>query len=696
MNQRIECTSANDAKGRIGTDIKEALEYGNRVLDHLQGRWPAQVAVRYPRPLTIVYASYPYWFVEAFPGLVEHDVRRLAVALRVVADSVCVTDTVCDLDAPERLVTDVLTIQSIQFEAYQLLYRMFPPHAPFWSRFQEDMKEWMTAIALEAETAQALRNADGPERSVLDRIARGKAAMARTVIAGLVELSGDATLLDILTSSVDHCHFGVQLLDDLTDWRADLKRGAPSEVVTTLLSARPDLAEMERTEDVLDTFARELYYGDLARDTIQRAIEELDAAMSLTQDLPTRRWHARISRCRDRCNRLAYDLSRIGQASLADYATPPFAIRRGANSDVEDAMVRGLMFLAREQASGFGEARHYLAYPWEFDPLGEMEPQGCDVYQRALVLQGLAEIRTIAPDIVDEMIETEIGYLLHSRCPKTGAWSYFPTVNEIVVSADVVAQVVIALRSASSSADVVRATGMAIQSALLQCGRDDGSFLNWSMSDEWPRSDHIVDALTLDCEWLNAADVEVAASMATAMSLEDPEVLRCRIGETVRWVGTQQYADGRWGSRGQYGHVAYSTFVCVRAVGRIAGHCKILARTRSDLMRELSLHGDSGHRRSAFGVALTLLTLSELARSETPNADMASAPRVAEYTREACRYLVSKQRRDGAWPSTSFLRIGRMGFAQPTFEYGSRTVTTVFVLRALQRHRPLAVNGNDT
>ncbi len=696
MTQAADHAPPTDDSGTTDSDIRRVLDYGNRLLDHLQGRWPTQISVRYPRPLTVVYASYPYWFIEAFPGLEDQDVRRLAVALRLVADSVCVTDTICDLEEQDDIVRNLLTVQAIQFEGYQILYSMFPPHVPFWSHFQQDMSEWMAAISLEAEAMRSVSDKDETKCAVLDRIAKGKAAMAKTVISGLVALSGDSTLLDTLRRSVEHCHLGVQLLDDLTDWRADLTRGVPSHVVTTLLRTRPDLAEARRTDDVLDAFARELYYGRAAFDTIERAVRELDKAMNLTRHLPTRRWHARILRCRERSKRLARDLTNIVHSRRTTRPAPPLTFTRGNGGEFEEAMQDGLSFLANEQASGFGEARHHLSYPWEFDPLGEKEPQACDTYQRALVLQGLAELRALAPKTVDQMIRTEVAHLLRSQCPVTGTWSYFPSVDELVVSTDVAAQVVIALHVVNTEGvQPLRATKMAVQSVLSRCGHADGSFLNWSLCDTWPPAEHIAATLTLDYGWLNATDVEVAASTAIAMSLEDPRGLRRRINETVHWVAEQQRIGGNWCGHCLYSHEAYSTFVCVQALRTAAEYRGMLARVRSSLIRKFELNLAGGDRTSAFRIALNLLTLAELFKTGKPDEDQRMKQRIVQYSRRAGHHLLSVQREDGSWPSTSFLRIGRMGFAQTTFEYGSRTVTTAFVLRALQRRRLLDLDGYD-
>src|SRR5689334_15023984 len=101
-------------------------------LERLQAAWPAEVGLDLETKHS-VFAAYPYLFLEAFPTLTPEQVRPLALAGRLFANALMLSDMIMDhIEVSDSLRVAPLRLQAAQLECYQLLYQLFPPQSRFW------------------------------------------------------------------------------------------------------------------------------------------------------------------------------------------------------------------------------------------------------------------------------------------------------------------------------------------------------------------------------------------------------------------------------------------------------------------------------------------------------------------------------------------------------------------------------------
>jgi len=141
-----------------------------------------------------------YFFIKAFPTLEIDDIRILALAGQFFANSVVLCDEVIDRASSGINIASVLAMQARQFESYHLLYQIFPPNTTFWQRFRGYLSQYTQACLEENDFSSGNRPWHEYSESIAIQSIKNKTGVAKTAIAGLVELAEDDTYLDSLNT----------------------------------------------------------------------------------------------------------------------------------------------------------------------------------------------------------------------------------------------------------------------------------------------------------------------------------------------------------------------------------------------------------------------------------------------------------------------------------------------------------------
>lgn len=273
----------------------------------LQTGWPDAVAVRLWQQS--MWYELPYFFLPAFPSLSLPAVRPLALFGRLFASSIFLHDPIADRDVlAHDAARTTLRIMAMQLEAYRALHGAFVPGAALWDRLRSYLSDYAAACLDELDIASGARPWRDYTEDMAIRIAIGKSGLSRAIVAGLVELAHDETLLEPLLASLDHFNIACQMWDDLKDWRDDLQHGMPSLLLSRVVSERPARGELA---GAIDRVARELYYGGHANYVLERALAALDVSERLKQRVPDLPWYRMADVIRSRLQDTLRDLTRI-------------------------------------------------------------------------------------------------------------------------------------------------------------------------------------------------------------------------------------------------------------------------------------------------------------------------------------------------------------------------------------------------
>jgi len=651
-------------------------------LEQLQAGWPSAVRLELGAAASI-YDYHPYLFAPAFSGLDARQVESLAVAARLFASFIFLSDEAIDgpADAAFGPIAP-LRAAAMQFEAYRLLNELFPAGSRFWPRFGGYLRDLAESCVIEAEFGSGRRPWHQFTEDVARSVAIKKAAIAKASVAGLAELANEAGPSDALDGAVDHYNVAHQLFDDLGDWKKDLRRRQPSLVLARLLPDGGPFGADEAGPELVGGIARKLYYEGHAGHVLRLALLELGEADQALTDVPPLPFADAVAGLRRRCLDLEADIAKIvAENANRVKAQPSVNIVIPVVADRSWARLAwtALENTLTEWRRGFGEARHLMNFPWDQGFSGATEVQSGDVFQRSLLAETLYEAAGLAGPDVEPAVAHEIAYLMGRAQPQPpGGWSYFPELPELPADADDLAQMIRLLCLAGRRDQVQVACDGALDALLQNGAHPDGSLETWILPAELRLRRQQRQAQFVELAWGAGPDPEVMANLLHALHVYDPARFAPELERGLDFIEKVQAADGSWSSTWYYGPF-YGAFVATRALAAARPSSGSLARVMA-FVRQSQLPDGGwgvGGGADALSSSLALLTLA-LAPSDLIQ------PSDRERVLVARQWLEAAHRPEG-WRGCPFIQmdVGRAtgGPVNKVF-YSSRTITTAFVLRA--------------
>lgn len=641
-------------------------------LEGVRERWPLGVGQDDRVP---AHATVPFLFREAFPSVTGDQITTLALAHRLL-DAATPT-----LDGPVGAgagggPSDQLRGMILQAEAYRVLHALFPPSAAFWDHYRDYLADLAGALLERQRFTNDARTWSEYTKSTALHIAMGEGWLARAMLAGLVELAGDPVPLALLVESLNNWLVAARMFDDLRSWKQDLRRGTPSLLLARAASRHAEAAREDDEQKRAAILAREIYYGGIATEVIDIAIDCVNAAERYADRFPGLSFYRTTTALRQSCEILRRDVVRIVDANRARAARA----RRISlpTPEVRDPWSRlawdGLRFIHRQWELGFGEVRDLVRF---HDEAGLGPGQTCysgDVFQRALIADALCDGERVLGKIVEPLVMQEIEYLMERRLTVgIGGWSYLLDLPELPPDVDDLAQVMQVLLRTGRRAVVAEHCEGPLAVLLRDNMHPEGSFETWIIP-ALGRSP-LEERQAKYAEWIWGAGPDCGAipNLLYALWLYDAP----RFGEIVRrgiaFLVGRQAEDGYWHSA-FYADNYYATFACVRLLAAVDPGSTAVARALQLLRATQYADGSWGTRGGAVGDALnTAFALLALAAGQRGAAGAEDRGRAMA----ALEYLDRTRQPDDSWPSSRFIHVsgGR-------YIYGSRTMTTTFVMKA--------------
>jgi squalene-hopene/tetraprenyl-beta-curcumene cyclase len=470
------------------------------------------------------------------------------------------------------------------------------------------------------------------------------------------------------------------MLDDLRDWKEDLQSGTPSLVLVRAAGEKPAWASDEELENITSEIGRRIFYGGHASYILNLAITELDNAISAIETWPDLAWLAIHKDLRNECALLQEDLERIVIENVHRLVKQePTSLLLPPPKNAWQALAwPALLYIVEQWNLGYGEARHIMEFPPELG-LGGPQYQRGDTFQRALIADTLCDANRELNDALRVILDNEVVYLLSRRGPDVGGWAYFPDLPELPPDADDLAQVMQVLWSSGHRREITEYCNSPL-SIILEGAHADGSFETWII----PLSNRTVrETRQLDCVhrmWGTGADPDVMANLLYALALIDRKGYSKEIERGVRYLMKRQLHDGSWESTWYHGPY-YGTYASLRLLSQVEFARDSVQKAAAFLRR--SQNPDAGWGLGVSSNALdTSLALLGLATLQKDALDSRQDLVIASH---ALNYLRQEANSNGSLPSCKFIQmeVGRatQGPSQ-MLSYGSRTITTVFALKA--------------
>lgn len=650
----------------------------------LQALWPKQILLS--ASAVSMYDCFPYLFGEAFPSVEEADLDRFAVAARLYASSIFLHDKLFDegaeRDSNLRLAPiNALRILAMEWEAYRQLHELFPARSMFWEDFRSYLSHFTRACLEEQRFIKGDRAwREFSEELALD-IAIGKNGVARATIAGLAEMQGDRSAVRPLNEAIDGYNSARQMLDDLCDWKEDLRAGMPTLLLARVLGEEPNCVDEEQHSKLTAKVGREIFYGGHATYLMELAVGALDVANAAITAWPNLAWRQVHKDLRRECVLLLEDIERIvGENVHRVERQQRFQLALPSPvGDWQKLAWRALGYIIEQWRLGFGEARHIMYFPPEFGFTGPQYQRG-DTFQRAVIADALCDVDDADDVRLQPVIEEEISYLLSQRGAGRCGWRYFPQLPELPADADDLAQILQVLWRSGYRRELEDTCSGPLSILFEDNWSDDGSFETWIIPRSERTPSEMREAEFARYMWGEGADPDVMANLLYALALIDPARYTERIGRGVKYLERRQSPDGSWISTWYHGPY-YGTYVCLRLLCRVSPKAEAIRLAADFLRSRQNDDGGWGTRgcSNALDTSLALLGLASVERGEfAAIEDCISAS-------AAAAYLQAASGSDGSWPKCEFIRMdtGRAsGTVSQILSYGSQTMTTAFVLKA--------------
>ncbi|HWU89461.1 MAG TPA: hypothetical protein VN253_19505 [Kofleriaceae bacterium] len=433
-------------------------------------------------------------------------------------------------------------------------------------------------------------------------------------------------------------------VDELVDLVSDCRRGEPSTLVQRLGERPPqspaNVASDADLYDLIDLAAGELHAAldpaafGAGPDSDDAAVADVVAFARMTV--------------------AAWLQLHEDPAESAAPASPPTANRRPLD------LATGM--LLAQQRDSFRESIHHLRFPrigWVY------ETHPAWVSYRAVALDALLDAYHAGLDVPPAVLAAEAVALLRGKHRQVrGGWSYTPDVPELPPDTDDLGQITQALfRLGGRALSLTCDEGIRLA---LDAAEPDGGIHTWILDPRAasPADEMVRQYLGVMGGW--GVHPEVVANFLYGLILVDPVRYAQPLQQGARYLKSVQAPEGFWPSkwyRGPY----YGTFRAVAVLAALAPDSAALDRARSFLLSRQLPNGAFGEGEGEpLSTALACLALAQLGERRAAT--------------HAQSYLLRVQEPDGGFPPVIWISFPSM---DGPVDYGSRTMTTAFCLKAM-------------
>ncbi|HWI52297.1 MAG TPA: hypothetical protein VNT01_09190 [Symbiobacteriaceae bacterium] len=287
------------------------------------------------------YGVYPFLFADLVPDLDSQLLADLGQFCREYATFSIWLDKLMDRQAEPEARLLLATAKAHQ-HAIRRLGQLFLRAPRLWEHFDQYVTENVQAVL--AEAALTLAEAPAVPLGRYLQIAEGKVAVAKIAATTLAVLGGKPELVPRLERMQMLQARGMQLSDDVQDWKEDLRCGRPSYPLTLFFRHRPDL--LAEAQAVTPALRREILRSQCFEDALTTAHEAFSDSLAEARALGCRGWERLVTLNLERLGQFRKELSDL-QARLPVGVTATEVPRPVPTAD--EAVRRGLSFLCGAQ-----------------------------------------------------------------------------------------------------------------------------------------------------------------------------------------------------------------------------------------------------------------------------------------------------------------------------------------------------------
>jgi len=338
---------------------------------------------------------------DSYPPISEKAIAAISFATCIFSDAIVMADDIIDYGSRNpSFLNDLPQSLALLTEAYHTFASVLADNANFWNALRLYFSEYVRGLRSEGtvEDWSALSEDDcisiaGSKNGLIRIIDAAIAAASSSTPNGMAE-----ALLDYFVAN--------QMIDDIKDWKEDIKFGRPSLLLRKVCSARP-LPENERA------IRRAIYTSGAAVAVARHGLARLQSALSISNACRAPNFSTMVSKRALELESFVQQLEN-GIEMLASPPATATEIRRSDKGDnIERAMRRAVMYLIdmQDDSGAWCDFR--------------VDPGVADAWTTGYVGDAISTATDTAADL--EAIVAAIDFLKGKELER-GAWGYNDTI----------------------------------------------------------------------------------------------------------------------------------------------------------------------------------------------------------------------------------------------------------------------------
>ena len=629
------------------------------------------------------YLVYPFYFASCFHDVDIENIYELTLCGNLYFSYLLSLDGLIDKHSG----ISFLILHKLHETALLKLMNIFPVSSEFWEYFKLYGREFVSGVLKEKE----LLNGPGINDYSYDsfrKITAAKCAVAKCATAGLNSLSGSKCDNESLNLSQEYFHIGLQIMDDIQDWHDDYLNKRNSFLINTVLSDKEFYRVFNQSREKPDLLGKYIYLSDTSYEFLKSAEENFRKALDACESFDLPFWKLLINEFKNKSELLISDFKLNKSILMKQYGARQrhynhtscgITLTENVPPDLKGIINKAMCYLMIERDNDYIEMLHVMRLP-SSETKTNMNTSilvSGDVFQRTILVETYLSVNSIItmPEIKN-IIREDILRILDSKMKNVGGgWNYFPGYPFLPPDSDDLAQVIRILVSANfDNLNVI--LDEHINLTVKYNRNPDGSLKTWILDPEDNGRYQKVLTAAVENYWgdYRGRDIEVTSNLLLSLLFYDRLKYSDVINKGVETVISAQNENGCWDSIWYWGPF-YGTYISVRLLTEMKSGDVILKKTRDFLQSAQGPDGGWGINKSdPLNTSLSVLILKDI---ESMNMYVPN-----EVFNRALSYLTNEQESMGSWKKVNFIRM-RLG--ETDRSYGSRTITSAFVLRALGR-----------
>lgn len=644
----------------FGSKEVKILKEVERKLELTYSRMPDSVKGLIPKKVYSIYYLYPLLFKDSF--CVDYGMISDMCLLSILSLESCLFDDKI-LDGQETISGDRLHMHNIiNVEIGRLVQKLIGDDDTFWKYYYKYYNEYAESTMLERQKHFGRIEDYSFEEFV--RISKGKQAMCKIIPAVFCCIQNDFTMLDDYEKSIDLNSVGMQIFDDLRDWRDDFSNQRYSYMLSQILYKGGFTASSDIHQIIEYLFERNLdtYYLDHAKIF-------LDEAMVCSKHPMSSVWCRNLRYSQNYVNKLRADLLKIREC-------PPKALdywyRREGREDtvsVMENLKQTLDFIDCQYRKNVGDVKEWMITESKEQP-GEFDVLGGDIFMRSQMFNLLSDVAYIDRNKITAILNREKDYILSvkSKIYKYG-WTYVEGLYGNCPDLDTFSELLRVSHSQYIGSEELKLMTDTILSKVLKSNHQ-AYFSTWIIDEDEPDYNFIMKNFTM------MGEIEVTSNFLKSLYQLDYLHYKKKIEEGLAWIAGVQNKEGFWDSSWYIGNY-YCGYV-LSSLSRVSSFTDCYQRFLEYLYLTQNENGSWGDGEgNPLDTAYALLSIVNVTDIQSEKEKRA--------VDRGTSYLLQTRNLKGYWYSCEFIKMGKgkEDIAFQNLRYRSVTLTTVYCFVAL-------------